>query len=84
MIKSVVGVAAIVGYNHCHTPRHSAKGALDVSLGYISPRGFHILPALICYSNGWFVPGHSLCEYEHAFSIGDRSGEQTGQRNNPN
>ncbi|GFX03289.1 uncharacterized protein TNCV_3555171 [Trichonephila clavipes] len=33
MTKSVVGVAAIVGYNRYHTPRHRIKEALDVSLG---------------------------------------------------
>ncbi|GFV58250.1 uncharacterized protein TNCV_4019871 [Trichonephila clavipes] len=36
MTKSVVGVAAIVGYNRCHTPRHRIKEDLDVSLGYSS------------------------------------------------
>ncbi|GFX01206.1 transposable element Tcb1 transposase [Trichonephila clavipes] len=40
MTKSVVSVAAIVGYNHCHTPRHRIKEALDVSLGYRSPSSF--------------------------------------------
>ncbi|GFX38322.1 hypothetical protein TNCV_3813681 [Trichonephila clavipes] len=37
MTKSVVGVAAILGYNHCNLPRHRIKVALDVSLGYRSP-----------------------------------------------
>ncbi|GFS92832.1 uncharacterized protein TNCV_1162201 [Trichonephila clavipes] len=55
IIKSVVSAAAIMGCNHCHTPRHRIKEALDVSLGYgyNSPRGFHILPKLICCSSGW-------------------------------
>ncbi|GFW68215.1 hypothetical protein TNCV_1880971 [Trichonephila clavipes] len=45
--KSVVSVAAIVGYNHFHTLRHRIKEALDVSLGYSSPCGFPIMPKLI-------------------------------------
>ncbi|GFT43084.1 hypothetical protein TNCV_5119501 [Trichonephila clavipes] len=47
MTKSVVIVAAIVGYNRCHTPRHKIKEALDVSLGYSSSCGSRILPKLI-------------------------------------
>ncbi|GFY26294.1 uncharacterized protein TNCV_24921 [Trichonephila clavipes] len=38
MTKSIVNVAAIVGYNRCPTPRHRIEESLDVSLGYKSPR----------------------------------------------
>ncbi|GFV46982.1 hypothetical protein TNCV_3033791 [Trichonephila clavipes] len=41
--KSVVSVAAIVGYNHCNTHFHRIKEALDVPLRYSSPCDFHIL-----------------------------------------
>ncbi|GFT67021.1 hypothetical protein TNCV_1348631 [Trichonephila clavipes] len=37
MTKSVVSVAAFVGRNRCHTPRHGIKEALDEYLEYSSP-----------------------------------------------
>ncbi|GFU07143.1 hypothetical protein TNCV_1316091 [Trichonephila clavipes] len=46
MTKSVDSAAAFVGYSRCHMPRHRIKEALDVSLGCISPHGFHILPKI--------------------------------------
>ncbi|GFT87747.1 uncharacterized protein TNCV_4000961 [Trichonephila clavipes] len=71
MTKSVVSVAAIVDYNHCHTARHRVKEALDVFLGYSSPCGFHILQKFILCSNGWCILGTSLCK--HGPHVGDRS-----------
>ncbi|GFX78027.1 uncharacterized protein TNCV_971811 [Trichonephila clavipes] len=62
MTISVVSVASIVGYNRCHTPRHTIKNALDVSLAYSSSCGFHILPKLIWCSSSWCNPGQSLCK----------------------
>ncbi|GFT74172.1 uncharacterized protein TNCV_5027041 [Trichonephila clavipes] len=47
MKKSVASAAVIVGYNPCKPPRPRIKEALDVSLGYSSPCGVHILPKLI-------------------------------------
>ncbi|GFX33371.1 uncharacterized protein TNCV_812331 [Trichonephila clavipes] len=57
MTKSVASIDAIVGYNHCHTPRHRINEAFDVSLGYSSRCGIHILPKLIRCSSGWCIPG---------------------------
>ncbi|GFU73438.1 hypothetical protein TNCV_3052221 [Trichonephila clavipes] len=53
MTKSEVRVAAILGCNHCHTPRHVIKEALDVCLGNSNPFGLHILPKKIWYHSGW-------------------------------
>ncbi|GFX50708.1 hypothetical protein TNCV_2722941 [Trichonephila clavipes] len=76
MTKSVVSVTAIVGYNSSYTPRYRIKEALDVSLGYNSPCGFHILPKLIWCSSGWCILRHSRCtSMDHMLLIGDRSGE---------
>ncbi|GFV59462.1 hypothetical protein TNCV_4921531 [Trichonephila clavipes] len=55
MTKSVASVAAIGDYNHCHMPRQRIKEALDVSLEYSSPCGFHILPNLICCTSEWCI-----------------------------
>ncbi|GFV54155.1 hypothetical protein TNCV_1027271 [Trichonephila clavipes] len=60
MTESVVSVAAIVGYNRCHTPRHRIKEPLDVSLGYSNSCGFHILPKLNWCSSGLSIPGQLL------------------------
>ncbi|GFW45381.1 hypothetical protein TNCV_4734881 [Trichonephila clavipes] len=35
MTKLVVSVAAIIGYNRCHMPRHRIKEALDEPLSYL-------------------------------------------------
>ncbi|GFV53798.1 uncharacterized protein TNCV_1592211 [Trichonephila clavipes] len=62
--KLAVRGAAIVGYNHFHTPRHKIKEALDVPavpLGYSSPCGFPVLPKLIWCSSGECIQGES-CE----------------------
>ncbi|GFU64261.1 hypothetical protein TNCV_3780721 [Trichonephila clavipes] len=74
MTKSVVSVIAIVGYNCCHTPRHRFNETLDVSLGYSSPCGFHILPNLIWSSSEFCIPGLSLYKLGPLVFIGDRSG----------
>ncbi|GFX96903.1 hypothetical protein TNCV_1996351 [Trichonephila clavipes] len=41
--KSVVSVAAIVGYNQRLTPHHTIKEALALSTGYSSPCAFPLL-----------------------------------------
>ncbi|GFX59148.1 hypothetical protein TNCV_936631 [Trichonephila clavipes] len=83
VIKSVVSVAAIVGYNHCYAPRHRIKEALDVSLSYSSPCVFRILSKLIWCSSGGCIPSHSRCaSMSHTLSIDDKSGEQEGQGSN--
>ncbi|GFV98333.1 transposable element Tc3 transposase [Trichonephila clavipes] len=79
MTKSEVSVVAIVDYSLCHTPRHRIKEALDVSLGYSSPCGFHVLSELIRCNSGRRILGQ-LCK--HTFSIRDRSGEQAGEGSN--
>ncbi|GFY15644.1 hypothetical protein TNCV_1282921 [Trichonephila clavipes] len=81
-IKLVIRVAAIVVNNHCHTPRHRIKVALDVFLGYSSPCGFYILPNLAYCSSEWCTPSHSLASTDHTFSIGHRLGEQAGHGSN--
>ncbi|GFS62971.1 uncharacterized protein TNCV_2054461 [Trichonephila clavipes] len=74
---SVVSIAAIKDYNSCHTPRHRIKEALDVSLGYSSPCGFHILPKLIWCSIGWCIPVQSLCKHgPHVSDWRDRENKQ--------
>ncbi|GFU93918.1 hypothetical protein TNCV_1661411 [Trichonephila clavipes] len=73
MTKSVVSVAAIVGYNRCHTLRHRIKEALDVSLWYSS---LHTT-STYCQSGSGVVAGGefraSRCgSMDYTFSIGDR------------
>ncbi|GFT24122.1 hypothetical protein TNCV_2063731 [Trichonephila clavipes] len=75
MVKSVVSVTVIVGYNPCHTPRHRTKETLDVSLEYSSPCGFHILPKLSGVAAGGVSQTSRCASMDHMFSIGDRSGE---------
>ncbi|GFY09552.1 uncharacterized protein TNCV_4322301 [Trichonephila clavipes] len=76
MTKSVVCVATIVGYNRCHTPRHSIKKALDVSLGFGS---LHVASTYCQSSSGVAAGGVSrgsrCSSMDHTFSIGVRSGE---------
>ncbi|GFX66482.1 uncharacterized protein TNCV_1291631 [Trichonephila clavipes] len=43
MTELVISVATVVGYNRYHMPRNRIEEALDVSLGYSNPCGFHIL-----------------------------------------
>ncbi|GFX00805.1 uncharacterized protein TNCV_4577721 [Trichonephila clavipes] len=45
--ESVARVAAIVGDQRCHTPRHGFIEALDAYLGYSRQSSFHTLPKLI-------------------------------------
>ncbi|GFW19538.1 hypothetical protein TNCV_1604301 [Trichonephila clavipes] len=71
--KSVDSVATIVGYTHCHMSRHSIKEVLDVSLGYSSPCGFHILQKFIWCGNGGVSRARRCASMDHTFSIGDRS-----------
>ncbi|GFV69883.1 hypothetical protein TNCV_1982501 [Trichonephila clavipes] len=83
MTKSVVSIAAIVGYNHCHMLWYGIKDALHVSVGCSSPCGFHILPKLIWCSSRGCILGQSLCKHgPHVSWIGDRSGEQAEQGSN--
>ncbi|GFS92896.1 hypothetical protein TNCV_1162681 [Trichonephila clavipes] len=69
MAGSVVSLAIIAGYNHCHKPRYRFKYALEVSLGYSSSCCFHTLPKFIWCSNGWSIPSQSLCRHvSHIFN----------------
>ncbi|GFX03696.1 hypothetical protein TNCV_2112681 [Trichonephila clavipes] len=56
--KSVVNVATNVGYNQLARITED----LDVSLGYNSPCGFHILTKLMWCSSGWCITDQSLCK----------------------
>ncbi|GFV71701.1 hypothetical protein TNCV_3534891 [Trichonephila clavipes] len=68
MTKSAVNVASIVGYNHCHMPRHKIKDTLVEYLGNSSSCGFHILPMLIWCSSGRCILGQLLCKHgSHVF-----------------
>ncbi|GFS90706.1 hypothetical protein TNCV_3771301 [Trichonephila clavipes] len=62
MTKSVVSVAAIVGRKGYHTHKYRIKEVMDVFLGYSSPCGFDALQKFISCSNGWCIPGQSLCK----------------------
>ncbi|GFT94540.1 hypothetical protein TNCV_1490601 [Trichonephila clavipes] len=64
MTTSTVRVAASVGYNRGHTTRHRIKEALDVSLGYSSQYGFHMLPKMIWCGSGWCILDKSLRKQE--------------------
>ncbi|GFW64276.1 hypothetical protein TNCV_2415261 [Trichonephila clavipes] len=85
MTKSIVSVAAIVGYKCCHTPRHRIKEVFDVSLGYSS---LHVASTYCQSCSGVAVGGgggsrdNRCASVDHAFSIGERSGKQAGQGSN--
>ncbi|GFT30946.1 hypothetical protein TNCV_1683201 [Trichonephila clavipes] len=65
MTKPVVSVAAIVGYNRCHTPRHRIKDTLDVSLGYsifgVSPN--LNLTIVMLQTEAGFVSKHNVVRF---------------------
>ncbi|GFW94199.1 hypothetical protein TNCV_1979391 [Trichonephila clavipes] len=83
MTKSVVSVAAIVGYNRSHTPRHKIKEALEVSLGYSSLDAVSIYcQKLIWCSSVWLSRASCCANMDYTVLIGDRSGELAGQRSN--
>ncbi|GFS50258.1 hypothetical protein TNCV_3491 [Trichonephila clavipes] len=70
MAKSVVSVAAIVGYNHCHMPRHRIKEALDISLEYSS----HVASAY-CQIRPGVSRASRFAKINHMFSR-DRENKQ--------